>query len=474
LRNHIEQWRKKNAKRLKQTQHLLSSAWLSYETEHFFLRAPLSLARLSLLTVCHVGCACFFLHASFIDPIPFYLVWQGPDQSTLIQPGDLTLDTKRNKLVIPSMDLFNTDSNVYYTVDLATANWEGFPVQTLETVTANPEFATIKEFSSSWLSTPNAITYDAKNDRYLTTTGTSNRIERKIKIREPDSPYEEAGQISAWNAETSVLVSDLFGGCPQSWDSVVVDDLMYTASFMGWVCVMNLTDFNNGPNIGEKLLTGHNINGIAYDKKRELLWVTEVGTQGGNTRITHTQPSAPKDTFTAMIVAIDINTRKVVAQTNVSNHNFFPVSLAVNPATNNLIVGNTAAQIRTTDFGGLVECIPDEGYFVTCVGIPATAVITATNQFVLGVEFAADGLAYFSAMNLEQNDPKAILYRLNGDVVETLVVSHVTPSTYLQFFHILSCTQNMRETRYRAHLESVKHIIGMRLGETHHQCKTHH
>eukprot|EP00242_Pyramimonas_sp_CCMP2087_P000975 CAMPEP_0198232164 /NCGR_PEP_ID=MMETSP1445-20131203/115582_1 /TAXON_ID=36898 /ORGANISM="Pyramimonas sp., Strain CCMP2087" /LENGTH=1539 /DNA_ID=CAMNT_0043912815 /DNA_START=253 /DNA_END=4872 /DNA_ORIENTATION=- len=345
----------------------------------------------------------------------------GPDQSTLIQPGDLTLDTKRNKLVIPSMDLFNTDSNVYYTVDLATANWEGFPVQTLETVTSNPEFATIKEFSSSWLSTPNAITYDAKNDRYLTTTGTSNRIERKIKIREPDSPYEEAGQISAWNAETSVLVSDLFGGCPQSWDSVVVDDLMYTASFMGWVCVMNLTDFNNGPNIGEKLLTGHNINGIAYDKKRELLWVTEVGTQGGNTRITHTQPSAPKDTFTAMIVAIDIKTRKVVAQTNVSNHNFFPVSLAVNPATNNLIVGNTAAQIRTTDFGGLVECIPDEGYFVTCVGIPATAVITATNQFVLGVEFAADGLAYFSAMNLEQNNPKAILYRLNGDVVETLV-----------------------------------------------------
>jgi hypothetical protein len=58
--------------------------------------------------------------------------------------------------------------------------------------------------------------------------------------------------------------------CPwidQAWDSVVVDDLMFTASFMGWVCVMNLTDFSNGHNIGEKLLMGHNINGIAYDAK---------------------------------------------------------------------------------------------------------------------------------------------------------------------------------------------------------------
>ena len=31
---------------------------------------------------------------------------------------------------------------------------------------------------------------------------------------------------------------------------------------------------------------------------------------------------------------------------------------------------------------------------------------------MLGVEFANDGLVYFSAMNIEQNDPKAILYRL--------------------------------------------------------------
>eukprot|EP00240_Pyramimonas_obovata_P000189 CAMPEP_0118923250 /NCGR_PEP_ID=MMETSP1169-20130426/1843_1 /TAXON_ID=36882 /ORGANISM="Pyramimonas obovata, Strain CCMP722" /LENGTH=1616 /DNA_ID=CAMNT_0006864217 /DNA_START=148 /DNA_END=4998 /DNA_ORIENTATION=- len=351
------------------------------------------------------------------------ILGQGPNQIKLVQPGDLTIDTKRNKLVIPSIDLFNTDSHTYYTVDLSTATWLGYPVQTLETVSHNLPDATIKEFSTSWLSTPNMITYDPKNDRYITTLGSMNRVERKIKIREPDSPFEENGQLSAWNAETSVLVSDLFGGCAQAWDSVVVDDIMYTASFMGWVCVMNLTDFNNGPIIGEKLLVGHNINGIAYDARRNLLWVTESGTQGGNDRITHTLPSAPKDTSTAMIVAIDLATKTVVAQTNVTNENFFPVSLAVDPSTGNLIVGNTVAQIRSSDFGGLVECIPNEWNFVSCVGIPATAVISATNQFVLGVEFAADGLVYFSAMDLEQNDPTAILYRLNGDKLETFVTA---------------------------------------------------
>uniref|UniRef100_A0A7S0MVC1 Superoxide dismutase copper/zinc binding domain-containing protein n=1 Tax=Pyramimonas obovata TaxID=1411642 RepID=A0A7S0MVC1_9CHLO len=352
------------------------------------------------------------------------ILGQGPNQIKLVQPGDLTIDTKRNKLVIPSIDLFNTDSHTYYTVDLSTATWLGYPVQTLETVSHNLPDATIKEFSTSWLSTPNMITYDPKNDRYITTLGSMNRVERKIKIREPDSPFEENGQLSAWNAETSVLVSDLFGGCAQAWDSVVVDDIMYTASFMGWVCVMNLTDFNNGPIIGEKLLVGHNINGIAYDARRNLLWVTESGTQGGNDRITHTLPSAPKDTSTAMIVAIDLATKTVVAQTNVTNENFFPVSLAVDPSTGNLIVGNTVAKIRSSDFGALVECIPDAGLFVTCYGIPTTNTVSATNQIVLGVEIANDGLIYFSAMKpLNQIDPEANLFRLNEDrQLETLVL----------------------------------------------------
>jgi hypothetical protein len=52
-------------------------------------------------------------------------------------------------------------------------------------------------------------------DWCLGAAGSENRLERKIKIREPDSPYEQNGQLSAWNAETSVLISDLFGGCPQ-------------------------------------------------------------------------------------------------------------------------------------------------------------------------------------------------------------------------------------------------------------------
>jgi hypothetical protein len=47
----------------------------------------------------------------------------------------MTVDTKRNKLIIPSKDLFNTDSHTYYTVDLATAKWEGWPIQTLVTLT---------------------------------------------------------------------------------------------------------------------------------------------------------------------------------------------------------------------------------------------------------------------------------------------------------------------------------------------------
>jgi hypothetical protein len=37
---------------------------------------------------------------------------------------------------------------------------------------SNPPLAAIKEFSTSWLNTPNSITYDARNDRYITTLGT--------------------------------------------------------------------------------------------------------------------------------------------------------------------------------------------------------------------------------------------------------------------------------------------------------------
>lgn len=106
-------------------------------------------------------------HAS-LSKRPIGLLSPSPDppfQVTLIQPGDLTLDTKRNLLVIPSKDLFNTDSHTYYMVDLNRATWEGWPVQTLRTLTQNPVGATVKEFSTSWLNTPNMITYDARNDR---------------------------------------------------------------------------------------------------------------------------------------------------------------------------------------------------------------------------------------------------------------------------------------------------------------------
>ena len=46
-------------------------------------------------------------------------------------------------------------------------------------------------------------------------------------------------------------------------------------------------------------------------------------------------------------------------------------------------MGNVVAQLRPSDFGGLVECVPNEAFFVSCQGIPETAIISATNQVTI-------------------------------------------------------------------------------------------